>query len=355
MAPKGEMGPPLTDLRSKMLDKFKQTLAAGDAAADSTASAIAKDIEAELHGLHSNPKEYSNKGRSLLFNLQKNKILKKGVLNGGWEPARLVRAPTNELATTHLRQQREASAERYVQRRQLGQSDERVVGWNAGTDGKLAGSFKFEGADAAARAKAAEGGAPSDDAHVQARVVMVGDECVEQFVDMRADAASAEMGLDAALDAAEGAEAKVNLGAAGAETAAEAAAPMETDGADPYAAALGHSDDQFSEPEDPAIPPTDPPRQMHPPPVALPPPAKRRKTSPPEGAKSGAKIGDGAKSGDGLRLACLPDRVRLVGLSDAAADLGGNLGGAGDAARAEAALRRVRAIAGAVVAGMQQM
>ena len=355
------MGPPLTDLRSKMLDKFKQTLAAGDAAAESAASAIAKDIEAELHGLHSNPKEYSNKGRSLLFNLQKNKILKKGVLNGGWAPARLVRAPTNELATTHLRQQREASAERYVQRRQLGQSDERVVGWNAGTDGKLAGSFKFEGADAAARAKTAEGGAPPDDAHVQARVVMVGDECVEQFVDTRADAASADVGLDAALDAAEGAEAKVNLGAAGAagaagsETAAEAPTPMETDGSDPYAAALGHSDDQFSEPEDPAIPPTDPPRQMHPPPVALPPPAKRRKTSPPEGAYSGVKAGEGAKSGDGLRLACLPDRVRLVGLSDAAADLGGNLGGAGDAARAEAALRRVRAIAGAVVAGMQQM
>lgn len=72
----------------------------------------------------------------------------RGDLSAEW----LISASVADLATDALKLARQASAERFHAQRSLGQSDDRVVGWNAGTTGKLEWSHKYEQEKAASTA-----------------------------------------------------------------------------------------------------------------------------------------------------------------------------------------------------------
>jgi hypothetical protein len=157
-------GSPRSDpgsLRGKMLSHLAQAVGQ-DGELNESVSAIAEAIESAIgdkHGVAT--KEYTGKGRSLVFNLKKNSELRRGVLDGSVSATWLVSASVADLATEALKQMRQESMDRYYGQRSLGQSDENVVGWAAGTTGKLEWSHKYEkekeaSAAAAARAKREE-------------------------------------------------------------------------------------------------------------------------------------------------------------------------------------------------------
>ena len=82
-------------------------------------------------------KEYMGKARSLVSNLKGNASLRQRVLSGGLHPNALVAASAKELASEALKVQRQQSAERFTSSRSLGSSSDRVVGWQAGTTGRI--------------------------------------------------------------------------------------------------------------------------------------------------------------------------------------------------------------------------
>jgi hypothetical protein len=104
---------------------------------------VAAEIEVEVNERFTK-KEYSAKGRSLVFNLNKNAELRARVLAREVPAAWLVTASVSELATDAQKLARQVSAERFYAQRSVGASDELVVGWNAGTSGKLDWSHKYE-------------------------------------------------------------------------------------------------------------------------------------------------------------------------------------------------------------------
>lgn len=133
--------------RSKVVDKLAEVLAgASDSGVDpELARELATEVEAEMKKAYSKvDKDYTAKGRSLVFNLTKNSELRKRVLERQITAAKLVSANAKELAPDQIKMQRAQSIDRYFATRQLGNSSERVVGWQAGTSGKLERSHKYE-------------------------------------------------------------------------------------------------------------------------------------------------------------------------------------------------------------------
>jgi len=140
-------------LRELMRGKFATALAPGPDALSEDAKSVASLIEAAAAtALGVGSKDYTAKGRSLIFNLNKNAQLRAGMLRGDLSAEWLISASVADLATDALKLARQASAERFHAQRSLGQSDDRVVGWNAGTTGKLEWSHKYEQEKAASTA-----------------------------------------------------------------------------------------------------------------------------------------------------------------------------------------------------------
>lgn len=150
----------MASTRDKIIAKLAEALAPTPDEMQQ-ATAVASEIEAAMHGAHGEGKEYTTKARSLVFNLTKNKELRKSVLAGIFPAENFVRASVKELAPAHIKLQRMASSERYFSTRQLGDSSEVVVGWKAGTSGRLEWSHKYETNAAAAAPK--PGGAVETD------------------------------------------------------------------------------------------------------------------------------------------------------------------------------------------------
>ena len=105
---------------------------------DELHSARATGIEDAMSAsLGPGSKEYMGKARSLVSNLKGNASLRQRVLSGGLHPNALVAASAKELASEALKVQRQQSAERFTSSRSLGSSSDRVVGWQAGTTGRI--------------------------------------------------------------------------------------------------------------------------------------------------------------------------------------------------------------------------
>ena len=131
-------------VRSKIAAKLAEALCSS-AASDvdpALARELADEIEHEMSAIKTT-KEYTAKGRSLVFNLTKNNELRRRVLQRQIAPAKLVSATAKELAPDQIKLQRAASVDRYVASRQVG-ATELVVGWQAGTSGKLEWSGQNE-------------------------------------------------------------------------------------------------------------------------------------------------------------------------------------------------------------------
>ena len=93
--------------------------------------------DAMSDSLRPGSKEYMGKARSLVCNLKSNAGLRAQVISGEFHPSALVAASAQELASEALKVRRQQSAERFASSRSLGSSSDRVVGWQAGTTGRL--------------------------------------------------------------------------------------------------------------------------------------------------------------------------------------------------------------------------
>ena len=155
-----------SSLRGKLIEKIAQSLAPSAGGASDATKDTATAIEmAVVNKFGAATKEYTAKGRSLIFNLGKNADLRAHILDGSLSAEWLVSAQVADLATDALKLARAESQERFYAQRSLGQSDERVVGWNAGTAGKLEWSHKYEKEKPAATATPSAGvtSAPIDE------------------------------------------------------------------------------------------------------------------------------------------------------------------------------------------------
>ena len=132
-----------SDIRTKLLAKIVEALALEAEGKSEEISGVASQIEDAIQDKYKG-KDYTTRGRSIVFNLNKNIQLRRRVLNGMVTPIWLASASVTDLATDTLKMQRQESADRYQAMRSLGNSDEHVVGWNAGTTGKLGWSHKYE-------------------------------------------------------------------------------------------------------------------------------------------------------------------------------------------------------------------
>ena len=124
-------------LREKLVQKLTEALGGGD-----DAMARASRIESEINDRFAGG-QYAAKGRSIVFNLGKNDTLRSRVMADEVDAVFLVTASVSDLAPESLKSQRQASLDRYVAQRSLS-GDEQVVGWAAGTSGKLDWSHKYE-------------------------------------------------------------------------------------------------------------------------------------------------------------------------------------------------------------------
>ena len=132
---------PDAQVRSKIAAKLAEALCTSKPSSSSAvdpalARELADEVEHEMSAAISTTKEYTAKGRSLVFNLTKNNELRRRVLQRQISPAKLVSATAKELAPEQIKQQRAAASDRYYAMRQVG-GTELVVGWQAGTSGKL--------------------------------------------------------------------------------------------------------------------------------------------------------------------------------------------------------------------------
>ena len=132
---------PDAQVRSKIAAKLAEALCTSKPSSSSAvdpalARELADEVEHEMSAAIRTTKEYTAKGRSLVFNLAKNNELRRRVLQRQISPAKLVSATAKELAPEQIKQQRAAASDRYYAMRQVG-GTELVVGWQAGTSGKL--------------------------------------------------------------------------------------------------------------------------------------------------------------------------------------------------------------------------
>ena len=145
-----------TELRNKIIAKLAEALQTEPGSEGYTmeaCAAIALEVEGAMDAGFSKEKEYMSKGRSLVFNLQKNAELRRNVLTRDATAEWLVTATAQDLAPERLKLMREQSAERYMASRSLSDADTHVVGWAAGTTGKVEFSQKFDEKSGSAEAK----------------------------------------------------------------------------------------------------------------------------------------------------------------------------------------------------------
>ena len=145
-----------TELRNKIIAKLAEALQTEPGSEGYTmeaCAAIALEVEGAMDASFSKEKEYMSKGRSLVFNLQKNAELRRNVLTRDATAEWLVTATAQDLAPERLKLMREQSAERYMASRSLSDADTHVVGWAAGTTGKVEFSQKFDEKSGSAEAK----------------------------------------------------------------------------------------------------------------------------------------------------------------------------------------------------------
>ena len=145
-----------TELRNKIIAKLAEALQTEPGSEGYTmeaCAAIALEVEGAMDAAFSKEKEYMSKGRSLVFNLQKNAELRRNVLTRDATAEWLVTATAQDLAPERLKLMREQSAERYMASRSLSDADTHVVGWAAGTTGKVEFSQKFDEKSGSAEAK----------------------------------------------------------------------------------------------------------------------------------------------------------------------------------------------------------
>lgn len=120
------------DQRATVREKLASTLGT-----ESSAAVVVGIESAMSHALRPGGKDYMTKARSLISNLKGNGGLRQRVLSGAISPEDLVAASAHDLASDHLKMKRLISAERFASSRSLGSSSDRIVGWQAGTKGKL--------------------------------------------------------------------------------------------------------------------------------------------------------------------------------------------------------------------------
>jgi len=364
--------------RQKLTAKFAQALQQVAEGAEAVSAEVGAEVEAALHAVSACPsREYQSKGRSLLFNLQKNSDLRKAVLDRDFPADKLVTASSKDLAPAALKMRRKQSAERFIATRQLS-SDEKVVGWNAGTSGKLERSHKYEDGEAQRKpsAQAAEAAthirmvgldvieesaaAGQTSVYEGGKLVYDGatgehvegdDAAAQEGTAMEEDGEAAQEATPMAEEEAEEEEGGASTSAAAAEAAAVAAAVEQGWSDEESADDAGQTKSGpagAGEAEPPVVP--SPPRRPSPPPQArmavdVPPPPARAAS----GASSSPSGGGGAGSPGGGGARALPDCVRPGSLTEVARGLGVELGDDLGAARVDAAMRRVRVIAGECV------
>ena len=135
-------------VRSKIAAKLAEALCTKPSSSSSDvdpalARELADEVEHEMSAAIRTTKEYTAKGRSLVFNLTKNNELRRRVLQRQISPAKLVSATAKELAPEQIKLQRAASVDRHYAKRLVG-ANELVVGWAAGTSGTLEWSGQEE-------------------------------------------------------------------------------------------------------------------------------------------------------------------------------------------------------------------
>lgn len=128
------------------------------AGAMTDAHEISAEVESRMHRHFRNLRDYNAKARSLVFNLKQSTELRARVIGRVVTAEYLATCAVKDLAPSSLQMQRRESAERYLAQRSLGESQVQVVGWSAGTTGKLDWSHKFE-KETLENAKAAEAAA----------------------------------------------------------------------------------------------------------------------------------------------------------------------------------------------------
>jgi len=104
--------------------------------------ALAAEVEAALSTLYTG-KDYAAKARSLLFNIAKNEDLRLAVIRRNLSAEELVKADPRDLAPDQLKKKRAAYKEAYFALRQVSDGTH-IVGWSAGTSGKLEFSHKYD-------------------------------------------------------------------------------------------------------------------------------------------------------------------------------------------------------------------
>ena len=210
--PKGsrEASSPRSDpesLRGKLLQKIAHCfMVEEDEQPSEAASDLAANIEEAIAEKHAvGTKEYTTKGRSLIFNLNKNAELRRQLLSSQRTARWLVSASISDLATDALKLQRMESAERYQAMRSLGETSERVVGWNAGTTGKIGWSHKFENEKTvtAASSTTTAAAAVEESLPFGGKFALEGEQAAP---DEDAEGADTAEGADAAEDVADAAE-----------------------------------------------------------------------------------------------------------------------------------------------------
>ena len=123
--------------REIIRERLASALGTQSTAASHELHSRATGIEDAMSALVPGSKEYMSKARSLVSNLKGNASLRQRVLSGELHPTALVAASAKELASEALKVQRQQSAERFASSRSLGSSSDRVVGWQAGTTGRI--------------------------------------------------------------------------------------------------------------------------------------------------------------------------------------------------------------------------
>jgi hypothetical protein len=125
----------------KLTSSLRQHLT--DPSLVSHAPVVAAEVERALAAATARaPKDYASKARSLLVNIGKNDELRKMVLKRTLTAAELVSSDPRDLAPEKLKIARRASKEAYYALRQVS-DDTKIVGWDAGTSGKIEFSLKF--------------------------------------------------------------------------------------------------------------------------------------------------------------------------------------------------------------------
>ena len=132
-----------SQLRATIATKLAQAIGPS-AGAMTDATEIAQAVESEMNAKIYELKDYNAKARSLVFNLRNNAELRGRVISRSFSAEELVASSVYDLAPTQLQLQRRQSADRFFATRQLAESSEKVVGWQAGTSGKLEYSHKYE-------------------------------------------------------------------------------------------------------------------------------------------------------------------------------------------------------------------